>query len=530
MTLAQFGNGSGYVYLTLPDGVTIVANIDNTADAYQQVQQFLSTSSALTDSTLQTDATFGYRVFGSTTGSVGSLAGTTELTRFLVARPSNAPKFKVAVTIAAGVVTTDRVSNDMLLVVDTEGAAAADNLDTITIADVVDNDVITITGANAARIVTVTGSGNITLANTTNFATGNNTKKIVLRYQSGSWFEDVRANTLPTVLNTRASSVPTPISGVNTTALTNGGGTINLEPGVDKGYQVYTGTVNPLLASWTIQIQAAPSTPYLDGDTMIVDYRGIITPNTPATETITIFGQTLTDAQMLAGRIVAKATYKLSNTTWYYTFFENNGDGTGGSDMASVTYVDNNFEPSLGNPAASGYVLSSTSGGTRSWLPVFSTGELYFDGATSATIANTTETTLKSYTLAANTLSTDGDSLTIKATGVVAANANTKTIKIKIGGFEIIPHTAFITAPNGLTWGIDITLVRTASNNSRTTGTTFTFTNAATGAVLSTIYDNTIGVDFTTALAIIVTGTNGVATANDIVSTSLFVSKIAKQS
>ena len=136
---------------------------------------------------------------------------------------------------------------------------------------------------------------------------------------------------------------------------------------------------------------------------------------------------------------------------------------------------------------------------------------------------------MKTFTLAANTLAVDEDALYIRAGGSTAANANVKTIRIKIGGTEIILHTLFITAPNGLVWDIVGNLVRTAAGSSRTMFT-FYFTNATTGAVLGVSFENTIAVDFTTDLAIIVTGENGVSTLNDIQSTSLFVSKIARQS
>ena len=384
MTLAQLAGGSGFVYVTKADGLTIVSNIVNDADAWQQVQKYIS--APLTDPTLEVDATFGYRIFGNTAGTAGSLVGTTELTRFLVNRASQTAAYKKAATIATGVVTINRVGNNMTLIIDTEGAAASDTLDTLTSTDVVDNDTVTIIGANSARIVTVAhGTGNIFLANNANFASAGRQVEIVLRYYSAAtagWYEVSRVNNLPTVANQRVVTVPEPISGVETTALTNGGGTINLEPGVDKGYQVYTGTVT-LLASWAIQIQAAPATPYLDGDTMIVDYRGIITPTTPATEVVSIFGHTLTDAQMLAGRVIAKATYKLSNTTWYYQFLENNGTAANGADMATVAYVDATFEPFLPASPVAGYVLSSDGVAPPNqgynWIPITATDSGWVD-------------------------------------------------------------------------------------------------------------------------------------------------------
>lgn len=370
ITLAQLGGGSGFVYVTLADGTTIIANIENTSDAWQQVQKYVS--APLTDPTLQVDATFGYRIFGNTAGVAGSLVGATELTRFLVNRASQTARYKTSATIAAGVVTIDRVSNDMLLVVDTEGLAASDDLEVLTVTNVVDNDTVTIVGNNAARIVQVATGGNFIVSDGVPFFTANTASQITVRWFSASatWNEVSRGETSPTVANQRTASVPVPISGVNTTALGAGGGTINLEPGVDKGYQVYTGTI-VLVGSWVIQIQPAPATPYLDGDTMIVDYRALATVGA---NSVTIFGQTLSTAQALAGRYLAKATYKLSITTWYYEFFENNGTGAAGVDMATKPYVDATFEPFLPASPVAGFILSSDGVAPPNqgynWIPV----------------------------------------------------------------------------------------------------------------------------------------------------------------
>ncbi len=362
MLLSELGGGAGYVYVTLANGTSIISNPANTASIWQQIQKYVS--APLTDPTLQVDPTFGYRIFGNTTGSPGILTGSTELTRFLVNRASQTASYKKSITIATGVVTIDRVTNNMVLIVDTEGAIAADDLDTITSTDVVDNDTVTIIGANAARIVTLKhGTGNIFLSNNANFASANRQTQITLRYYSAAtagWYEVSRINNLPTVANQRAVTVPTPISGVNSTALTVGGGTINLEPGVDKGYQVYTGEVN-LIGSWVIQIKVAPTTPYLDGDEMTVDYRALITQGA---NTVTIFGITLTATQALLGSIILHAKYKLG-TGWFYYLVYNSRS----FDLVSKVYVDATFEPALGLPAANGFILSSLADGTRSWIP-----------------------------------------------------------------------------------------------------------------------------------------------------------------
>jgi len=443
MTLAQVGNGSGYIYVTKPDGTSIITSIPNVANIREIINTVASVS-PLSDSS-EVYTTLGYRFFGNIAGSEGDLTGASELTRFLLNRGANAAAYSFAVTIAGGVIEGSRVTNNTLLVTETQGGAGTDDLDTINLSGTVDNDVVTIVGADATHIVTVKhGTGNIYLADGIDFDTNGRVNTLVLRYFStgvAGWYEVTRKSQQPTVDRLRANSVPEPIAGVDVITLTDGGGTINLEPGVDQGYQVVTGNINPLLASWVIQIEAAPATPYLDGDTMIVDYRANVIPNTPATETITIFGQTLTDNQALggasSGRVVAKATYRLATTTWYYQILLQNGDGTSGVDMATLPYVDATFEPSLGLPAADGYVLESDVAGARSWVPNQNNVVLHNDTSNSATGAGVSQQVLKTYTLPGGTMNLDGDIISIKAIFQTAANANGKTTSVYFGAQKI---------------------------------------------------------------------------------------------
>lgn len=363
MTLAQVGNGSGFIYVTKAGGSPIVANFENTPSVWRQVQRYIS--APLTDPTKEIDPIYGYRIYGDVGGVAGSIATANNLTRFFVNRASQATYFKNTVIIATDSIGLDRVTNNMVIVIDTEGGAATDNLNFVVIADPVDTDIITLVAESASRVVTVIhGTGNIYLANNANFISGGRQAQLVLRYSSAApagWYEVSRSNVLPTVANQRAVTVPTPISGADTTALTAGGGTITLTPGVDKGYQVLSGAAT-LVGSWVVQINPAPTVPYLDGDEMIVDYRSLLTQGA---NTVTIFGITLTATQALQGRVILLAKYNLTINTWYYRILY---DATG-VDITNKAYVDATFEPYLQLPAADNYILSSTVGGVRSWVP-----------------------------------------------------------------------------------------------------------------------------------------------------------------
>ena len=362
--LANLGNGSGFLYVVDLDGTSIIANLANTPTNARKIIQDALPIAGLIDDPDIFSSVYGKRYFINTAGTAGSLTGASEITQYVVNRGLNAPLVDISSTIASGVITPGRYACLIKVTVDTQGGAASDDLDTITATNYVDGDIIFLRGTNSGRVVTVkNGTGNILLANSIDFNTAEESDVLTLQFISPTWYEISRSpNPELSVDTMRAAGIAIPAQGVNTTALTNGGGTINLEPGVDKGYQVYTGTIT-MSASWTIQIQAVPATPYLDGDEMIVDYRALATTGA---NTVTIFGIALTTTQALEGRVILLAKYKLSNTTWYYTILYKSQ----GVDITNKAYVDATFEPVLGNPAGNGYILSSTTAGVRSWIPV----------------------------------------------------------------------------------------------------------------------------------------------------------------
>jgi len=398
MTLGSFANGAGYVYVTAPDGVSIISNLENDPQIWQQVQKLANSSASLTDPTLESDSTYGYRFFGNTSGSQGNLTGSTEMTRFFVNRGAQTAAYKKAVTIATGVITLNRVSNNTLLYVSTEGGLA-DVLDTITMTGVVDNDTVTIVGANsgAGGIITVpTGTGNIFLSSSTSFVSGVRGISLVLRYFSAAtagWYEVSRNAIFPTVAQLRLSGIAEPVQGINTTAMGTSG-TTTYVPGTDKGYQVITGS--PVLVGAIVF--ATGGTP-MDGDSFILDYRA--TP-TIGGNTVTVFGITLTATQSVQ-KCIVRTTYNLTNTTWY-SVLEVNGNAI---DFATTTQLATK-EDLLGNPGGDGYILSSLISGTRSWIPYPVGGSTYKFLTTSFSKTNATlasVTSLAQSVLANNTYS-----------------------------------------------------------------------------------------------------------------------------
>lgn len=92
------------------------------------------------------------------------------------------------VTIASGIITT--ISGFSYYKVDTEGAAASDNLDTINNGN--EGDIIFIEAANAARTVVIKdGSGNIKTNGSADLSLDNTEDIALLLYDGTTWKADL---------------------------------------------------------------------------------------------------------------------------------------------------------------------------------------------------------------------------------------------------------------------------------------------------------------------------------------------------
>jgi len=110
----------------------------------------------------------------------------------------------------------------------------------------------------------------------------------------------------------------------------------------------------------------------------------------------------------------------------------------------------------LSQPALAQQVIAPSSGSVIS---------LYANGTSVGNGADTTEDTLMTYTLPANTLANVGDAIHIIAGGTFAGTTDNKTARVRFGGIAGVA----IGAPNGattgqLTWYIDGWIVKTGSN------------------------------------------------------------------
>lgn len=125
------------------------------------------------------------------------------------------------------------------------------------------------------------------------------------------------------------------------------------------------------------------------------------------------------------------------------------------------------------------------------------------------------EDTLITYSMNANTLSSNGNYLEILAWGTTAANANNKRIKLKIGTTTLLDTTAV--AANNASWFINARLIRTAASAEQSIASILSDSSLI---VDSATYTD-VTEDTTTALDIFCTGeaTND----NDIVQKGLII-------
>jgi hypothetical protein len=256
------------------------------------------------------------------TASPTSLTNAADITKYLTVRGMEGgvdlQEFTLASDSVAGIV---RRSALTMLYLDTQGAAATDNLYFINPDGFIEGDQLIIRGVAAARVTTVkssTGAGqNIVLNDDSDFALDSQTAVIILYFSNdpvdGAFFYEItRGNdqrSIPNVTNLRTNNVATPIQGVNTTVLTSAGGTLTFVAGTDKGVQKLTGS-DTLLASYNVVFDDTPAP--LDGDEFITYYRASMNLNG---NNISIGGYTLTQAEAQAN-LMFYSKYDATNAVW----------------------------------------------------------------------------------------------------------------------------------------------------------------------------------------------------------------------
>lgn len=192
-------------------------------------------------------------------------------------------------------------------------------------------------------------------------------------------------------------------------------------------------------------------------------------------------------------------------------YFDGNSNGKDVSTLqvgGGFTHVQYGDIVERNTTAAGYYPISAPIGQTKTFAkPAL---RLYSKtGSTVGTTAVTTEETLGTYTLPANSFSTVGDCLNIAASGNSAGNANTKTVKVYFGS-AVIATNDVTTAPNGKDWTARGRMCFMAASAQAGFGDMMVGSVAQTSKVVVPTETTTAGI------VVKVTGQNGTANADDI--------------
>lgn len=452
---------------------------------------------------------------GAGTATEGDLTNSVEISSYIINRG-----FQTSLPNESGTVTSDalsipRISCITIVSVDTEGSAATDDLYVIEPMNYNIGDIVLLRATNFARQTTVRQavgiSDNIQLANGSDFVLGLPTRVIALELinLSGTltWSEIFRSPNLDvSVTSLRAAGISMPAQGVQDNALTLAAEIITLVPGSSPEYQRITGN-GILTGNVSVVFGGTPK----DGDFFFIDYAATLTIGGFS---VVIGSITLTTEQALSGGYMVYAYYELATLTWHCQLWKN----TDGVDLVDSVQLATK-EDYLGLPGLDGYVLASTTAGVRYWSSAIVSSVLYDVTANNATTAITTQETLKTYTLPSNELSIDGTPTSgsiIKVTAIfqTAANAHTKTMGITFGATTVIQCSGNFN---------NSTVMMTAEIN-RVTQTAqscigYFMEDASTHGVLYTTPTENLG----GTVVITAFGTNGTASAGDIISRSMSV-------
>jgi hypothetical protein len=328
---------------------------------------------------------------GAQAASDEELGNAIEITEYVVKRGMETKIPYEYVSVEESAIQPKRIAS--ITQIDAE-ASSQTNLEVISTIGFAQNDIIILSGDK----ITVKNSESISLSGGTDFSSDDFNSFITLQLKGNIWYEVSRSVLpLPTVENLRKHNIPQPVSGVSVTELTAGGGTINITPGVNKGYNVIDGEEVVLTSNWTIQ--ANPMGEYLDGEEVVVDIRQPISLNG---NSLTVLGLSVPESVATYGGASVVATYSEDLGMWLSRMF---------------------YDLSL---------IGSVSG--------FS-GKLGWKATTAGNAANKEEQILQFINVQANTLTKNGDRLRVVSYGRIEGGEDNKIVSLKAGEEELISET-----------------------------------------------------------------------------------------
>lgn len=181
------------------------------------------------------------------------------------------------------------------------------------------------------------------------------------------------------------------------------------------------------------------------------------------------------------------------------------GKDSGGTAASTTTANEVKLGTALHTVKVAGSELVAA-GGSTAFARV---GGKLFDHFADAGNGTTVETDLYSDSIAASTLSTNGHSLRAEYSGIFAANATTKQLKVYFGGTVVYDSGALAVSASLTGWTIKVSVIRVSS-------TVVRCSVDYNGAVLTPpAFIEVTGLTLTNAQILKVTGTAGVGGANN---------------
>lgn len=337
-----FNDGSGQDCSAVLNGATVETYLESAAGGGLNGSSLIISSSGNMTYTVEAfsggsdaselyDQGIGYRFFLNADYSAGGCAGegiatadsltnSFEITDYIIPRSMNMAIPNESLSISGGVLTVERSSVETLVYLDTESAAASDDLENILATGFVAGDKITIRGTNSGRISTVKdGVGNIELEGGNDFLTADTETSITLQLKDSTWYEFSRTSqSIGSTSDYRTAGFGAfGIDTFNTAAVATTG-TVTFNGGTASKLQKLTGT-DTLTGNTTYALGTG-----VNGDKFILEYDAAVTEGAFA---LSIFGITLTTEQALNGGLIFEAEYK--SGAWYPRVYPNlNGGST----------------------------------------------------------------------------------------------------------------------------------------------------------------------------------------------------------
>ena len=262
------------------------------------------------------DSVIGFRyLLNSTLGSGPTdIGGALEISKNIIMRGLQSTYDTQTITIPAGGVfmSFERTMVSMNILM---SAGAPETIDTIDTGDFSIGDQILLSNATGGSAVTINESGNVVLANSSDFVSGDPELVLALKLTDVSgvikWTEIFRAPNIEiSVAAMRAVGIAQPANGSTNITMLAGGQVVPIPvEGIDPGYITVTGS--PALTG--AFVMNTPAGTPLGRDRFIVDYEA--TP-TDAGGSVTIYGKIFTDNEIIEGGTRVEAWFETNSSTW----------------------------------------------------------------------------------------------------------------------------------------------------------------------------------------------------------------------